>query len=193
MHSAGREFSVLPLSDASKGAVEDRVATPPTTLAEWGVSLSPETPADMPALRSLYGDLRAEELALAPWTVAEKAAFLDDQFRLQSEHFRTCHPDADFWILHRAGDGDVVGRLCLDRSGSTWRIVEIGLAADLRGQGLGAALIRWIQDEARRTGARGVDLHVAHINTRARTLYDRLGFTPVDEPLPTHQRMAWFS
>lgn len=175
------------MTEGSKGAV----AAPP--LDGWGVCLRPETAADAPALRSLYGDLRAEELAHAPWTAEQAAAFLDDQFRLQSRHFKTHHPDADFRVMVRVADDRVVGRLYLDRSGAMWRIVDIGLAAALRGQGLGGALIRWIQDEAGRNGAHGVDLHVAHPNTRARALYDRLGFAPVEEPLLMHQQMAWFS
>lgn len=52
--------------------------------------------------------------------------------------------------------------------------------ADLRGHGIGSALLVAASEQARRRGARAVRLSVVDTNPRARALYQRLGFQPVD-------------
>lgn len=47
-----------------------------------------------------------------------------------------------------------------------------------RGRGVGELLVRTVLDEAERRGVRRVTLDVAHENTPAIRLYERLGFTP---------------
>lgn len=51
---------------------------------------------------------------------------------------------------------------------------------DLRGQGIGSALLAAANEHARLRGARAVRLSVVDTNPRARALYHRLGFRPVD-------------
>ncbi|MER5967408.1 GNAT family N-acetyltransferase [Streptomyces sp. NPDC002057] len=50
---------------------------------------------------------------------------------------------------------------------------------ELRGQGVGTALIRAAEELARERGAAFLGLGVGHDNPRAAALYERLGYTPV--------------
>lgn len=61
-------------------------------------------------------------------------------------------------------------------------IAHLGVAPDLRGQGIGAQLIADAAHIAARQGIRRLSLDVADSNPRARALYERLGF----EPCRTH-------
>jgi ribosomal protein S18 acetylase RimI-like enzyme len=159
-----------------------------------GVSLRRATGDDLPFFRTLYGSFRALEMALVPWTAAQKRDFLDDQFRLQHLHFTAFFARADFLLVtrapHLAGPRDA-GRLYLDRSTRCWRIVDIGLVPELRGTGIGTALIEGIKASATAAGAGGVALQVACDNARARALYVRLGFVDDGAPESFHQPMLW--
>lgn len=150
--------------------------------------------SDLPELRRLFGDLRALELALVPWSIAQKQAFLDDQFGLQHAHFTRFHPKCDFWVIEQGlplQPALPVGRLYLDRSGEWFRIVDIGLFGHARGGGLGGELIAWAQSEAAAAGRKGIKLHVAENNPRARALYLRTGFTDDGAVEGNHQPMVW--
>ena len=57
------------------------------------------------------------------------------------------------------------------------RIAALAVAAASRGQGVGSCLLESIFDKARREAYRAVRLEVVDTNTRARQLYERLGFT----------------
>lgn len=159
-----------------------------------GVSLRWATAEDLPFLRELYAGFRASELLLAPWPAAHKRAFTDDQFRLQHLHFTQHYPGADFWVVVQAlalGMPRPIGRLYLERGTRLWRIVDIGFLADAQGQGLGSAMLTWVQACAAAAEAAAVELHVAVNNPRAHALYRRLGFEDVGPPGETHQPMAW--
>ncbi len=123
-----------------------------------------------------------------PWTAAQKLAFLDDQFRLQHLHFVTHYTRADFLVVEQTGP---VGRLYLDRSTPMWRVIDIGFLPQIRGAGLGSAVLGWVMDRAAARRAGGVDLHVAAANPRARALYARMGFAPEGGVEAAHQRMVW--
>jgi len=83
-----------------------------------------------------------------------------------------------------------VGRLCLDRTTSPWRIVDLVLLPEAQGRGVGSAVIRDLLAEAR-DAAIGVDLHVSRDNPRAEAFYRRLGFVALPGPDETGQRMTW--
>ena len=162
---------------------------PDRRLRTMGIALRPAVDADMPFLRRLYADLRADELVIAPWTDAAKAAFIESQFALQHHHFTTPGIATDRWIVARGGRA--VGRLYANRGDSPWRLVEIGLTPAAQGQGVGSALLDWLKREARDAGARGIDLHVHLTNPRAAALYARHGFVATDADSATHRRMIW--
>lgn len=127
-------------------------------------------------------------MAPVPWPQAAKDAFLDDQFRLQHEHFTKVYASADFMVVEHGETA--VGRLYLERRAEAFLVVDIGVLPDRRGQGLGRALMAWIAEEARAAGVPKVELHVLPNNTPARRLYEGLGFERVGAE-SGHLRMEW--
>lgn len=139
------------------------------------ITLRPVTPGDEPFLYRVYASTRAAEMAMVPWTEAEKEAFVQMQFRAQTAHYATYYADADFRVIARAGVP--IGRLYLDRGADDLRIVDITLLPEVRGKGIGTRLLREVLAEGARAGTL-VSIHVEHFNP-ARHLYERLGFVPV--------------
>lgn len=157
--------------------------------APFGIALRGARDGDRPALLALYATTRAEELAAQPWPEATRAQFVAQQYALQHRHFVEHFPDAAFLVLVRGGS--VIGRLYVDRSTRTPRdlVVDILLAPEWRGAGIGAALLRAVQADAAARG-REVELHVLRWNAGARRLYERLGFEVADAGSP-HILMRW--
>lgn len=153
------------------------------------LALRPATMADVPFLSDVFAQTRADELAAVAWPAAAKAQFVASQFALQHRHFVTHFSRGDFLVVTRRGRP--VGRLYIDRSPPTWRLIDIALAAPARGAGAGTALIRWLQRTARLAGADGIELQVLHANPAAARLYARLGFVEALSASPTHRRMTW--
>jgi GNAT superfamily N-acetyltransferase len=149
----------------------------PTELRRHGFSRRPETDADEPFLRALYADTRAHEMGIVPWDSATKDVFLRQQFDAQRLFYRQRYPAAAFDILLR--DGYPIGRLYVDRGADAWRLLDITLAPEQRGCGLGAALISDLLTEAA-TAHLPVLLHVEAASP-ARRLYRRLGFIPLGD------------
>lgn len=161
----------------------------PKALRRQDVTLRPETADDTAFLRRLYAHHRAEELAHTNWPVEMRERFLDSQFDLQRTHFTTQFPDCDWLIVLRGRSGATarpVGRLYLDRTATPWHLVDISLVPELRGKGVGSALLAWIM-----ASAPAIDLHVARDNPRAEALYRRLGFAEQMATSATHKRMGW--
>jgi len=144
----------------------------PAALASQGLHLRPETDDDIPFLTRLYASTRAEELKVVPWSEAQKQAFLADQFRAQRLHYRQHFKSCAFDVIERGGLP--AGRLYLEPRGSRLHIVDIALMPEWRGQGIGSAILRALQERAHGLGL-GVGIMVEVFNP-ARRLYDRLGF-----------------
>ncbi len=68
-----------------------------------------------------------------------------------------------------------VGELWVRRDEREIFIASIALHPDVRRQGVGTAVVRGLQQEARERGV-PLRLRVIHANFEARRLYDRLGF-----------------
>ena len=135
------------------------------------------TPNDQDFLFAVYASTREEELSLWGWDDNQKRAFLEMQFRAQGQQYGLCYPQADNSII-LFGDRPV-GRLLVDRSGQDITLVDIALLPEHRNRGIGTTLIQSLLQEA--TGAeKNVALHVLRGSSAAR-LYERLGFTKVDE------------
>ena len=138
-------------------------------------ALRPEETGDEPFLEALYASTRAGELSLVAWSAADKAAFLKQQYRLRSLHYRAQHPGAEFLVVVDAGKP--IGRLCVCRNADEVRLVDVALLPEHRGHGIGGRLVREVLERAAGEGRR-VTAHVAHDNP-ARRLYERLGFRVV--------------
>jgi ribosomal protein S18 acetylase RimI-like enzyme len=142
--------------------------------------------ADLPFLARVYASTRADELATIDWPPAQKAAFLDAQFQAQHAHYQRYYPNAD-WLVTMHG-GDTVGRLYIERWPTQHRIIDIAFLPEHRGQGLGTALLRDLQDEAAAVG-KAVSIHVEKFNPAMR-LYRRLGFAAAEDK-GVYDLMRW--
>jgi ribosomal protein S18 acetylase RimI-like enzyme len=150
-----------------------------TRAAAAGLTFRRITAADEPFLFRLYASTRTEELAPLQWPEAQKAAFLDSQARAQHTDYQRNYADAD-WLVIAHGDAEI-GRLYLERrdNNSTHHIIDIAFLPQWRGHGLGGALLRDLLDEAACAG-KAMSIYVEKANPAMR-LYERLGFTKVEE------------
>jgi len=142
--------------------------------------------ADLAFLARLYASTRTSELAAFPWSEAEKAGFLDMQFRAQHAHYQAQHPDADWLVVMQAGVD--IGRLYIERRPGQHGIIDIAFLPEHRGRGVGTALMRDLLDEAAEAG-KAVALHVEKFNPAMR-LYRRLGFV-TEEDKGVYDLMRW--
>lgn len=141
-------------------------------------TLRPAAPEDAAFLRALLGALRDESFSMLPPEV--RGPLVDLQLRAQEADYTRRYPLADHQVVVV---GDLpVGRLLVDRTPTEIRLVDIALSAAWRGHGLGTAVVRALQEEAR-ARRRPLRLHVA-ANNPARRLYERLGFRVVAEHPP---------
>jgi ribosomal protein S18 acetylase RimI-like enzyme len=152
-----------------------------------GVSLRPMVETDLPFIAELYASTRREELAASRWPESMQRAFLAQQHEAQHRHYRGAFATAEWLIVER--DSVPVGRLYLDWTGEDVRVIDISLVPEARGRGLGAALLRDLQGQAKARG-RGVTLSVRQGNP-ARRLYERLGFVPAPGLDNVYDEMIW--
>ena len=145
--------------------------------AALGLGFREETEADIPFLSSLYASTRLEELTPVPWSDAQKAAFLAQQFSAQRAHYRRHYEGAEWLVV--VHHSEAVGRLYIAEWPREIRIVDIALIPQARGQGFGTALLLDLIVEATAAG-KIVSIHVERMNP-ALSLYRRLGFREVED------------
>lgn len=141
------------------------------------ITLRPITDGDLPLLERIYASTRTEELAVVPWTDAQKSEFLNMQFRAQHAEYTSRYPDASFRIIE--ADGTPVGRLYVHLRTEEIRIIDISLLPEHRGHGIGSFLLECLIRESESCG-KPLAIHVERQNP-ALHLYQRLGFTPIGE------------
>jgi GNAT superfamily N-acetyltransferase len=146
-------------------------------LTASSIPLRPTGPEDREFLFRVYAATRTQELAGVPWTDAQRNAFLRQQFAAQDQYYRETYTTAEFLVILE--EGEPVGRLYVDRWPDEIRLVDIALLPAQRGKGIGTRLLRDLQDEARAAG-KALRIHVERLSP-ARTLYDRLGFKPIED------------
>jgi ribosomal protein S18 acetylase RimI-like enzyme len=136
------------------------------------ITLQPVCQLDDPFLFKLYADTRGSEMALVPWTDAQKQAFLEMQFTAQRSSYAKEYPGAQHTVIFR--DNEPVGRLYVDRSQERFHILDITVANTCRKQGIGSVVLRKIMQEAEHAG-RPTTIYVENFNPSLR-LFERLGF-----------------
>lgn len=152
---------------------------------EHRIKLRATQAADRDFLRSLYASTRVDELALVPWTDAQKEAFVEHQFAAQDQYYRQVYPDGRFTVIQV--DGRPVGRWYVAELDAELRLVEVTIQPHDRGRGIGTQLVAALCAEADERGV-PIRLHVEPWNP-ARRLYERFGFVPVGEPGAVYQPM----
>ncbi len=155
--------------------------------AALGVRLRPMSDADLPFTAALYATTREDELAPVPWPAETKQAFLAQQHAAQHAHYAEHYKGMEAFIVERGGAA--IGRLYLFEMEGELRIVDISLAPEARGQGIGAALLRDVLARAAADG-RFAGIHVERQNP-ARSLYTRLGFTIADPDRGAYEFWVW--
>jgi ribosomal protein S18 acetylase RimI-like enzyme len=141
------------------------------------VSYRPLQDGDLPFLAALYFSTRTDEMAAVPWSPEQKAQFLMMQFEAQTVHYAEQYDPSGFFIIEH--DGKSIGRLYRERQDDDIHLIDISLAPEVRGAGLGTILLQEILDEAAASGLT-VSIYVEHFNP-AKRLYHRLGFTEIGE------------
>ncbi|WP_323769533.1 GNAT family N-acetyltransferase [Antarctobacter sp.] len=147
--------------------------------------LRPVRAADRAFLLHLFTEARPD-LAALPLPEGARQQMIDLQFDAQSRGYAQAFPRASHDIVHL--DGRDVGQLRLDRGAEALHLVDLSVLSDVRGQGLGARLLRGIQQEAT-TANQPVRLSVQHGNPAA-GLYRRMGFVATGDT-GVHLTMEW--
>lgn len=129
-------------------------------------SLRPATEADVPFLLALREQTMTRHQAASGLQPSSEEREQRVRFRYDCAHI----------IEH---EGKAAGLFKVARDGLDWQLVQIQLAPELQGRGVGEALIRQLIAEAREAGA-SLSLNVLHENP-ARRLYERLGFVVVGD------------
>lgn len=153
------------------------------------LELRPATPEDDHFLAQVYAGTRQEEMDLVPWSDLEKSKFLEMQHRAQTHSYTTRFPDSEHNII--LIDGQPAGRIWTDEWEGEIRLLDIALLPEFRGRGTGTLLLKRLQDRAEAAG-KALRHSVHTTNTAAIRLYERLGFTIVDDyEFETHHLMEW--
>jgi ribosomal protein S18 acetylase RimI-like enzyme len=136
----------------------------------------------------LFCDSRQPEFALLlPPDVFQQV--MRHQFHAQTMSYRREFPQARFDIIELVGRP--IGRIVVDRPGTMVHIVDQAIIPELRGRGIGTAIMRALMQEAGATGL-PVRLKVASSNDPSLRLYLRLGFVPIEE-VPLYIELEWKS
>lgn len=125
-------------------------------------------------------------MALVGWDKPQQDAFLRMQYNAQRSSYVMQFPNADYRIV--VHDGRAAGRLIVDRSGDNILLIDIALLPEFRNAGIGSTLMKQVMAEAART-QKAVTLHVEKFS-RARRLYDRLGFSTISN-CGIYLEMVW--
>lgn len=73
-------------------------------------------------------------------------------------------------------DGQLVGAATMRWEGEACEIVELGIAPERQGQGLGKQFVEWLVEEARRRGKREMLVGTANSSIGNIAFYQRCGF-----------------
>ena len=136
------------------------------------VTLRPATASDEAFLFTLYASTREGEVAMWGWEPAQREAFLRMQWMAQRRDWATRYAGASHRVV--LVEGRPAGRMVVARGEREWRLVDIALLPSSRGAGVGTRLVRELQDEVAKAGAR-LRLRVVR-GGPAHRLYTRLGF-----------------
>ena len=151
------------------------------------VTLRPIREEDLEFLLRLYATTRAEEMAMVTdWSDEQKEWFVRMQFQAQHAWYQEHYGDAQFDLV--LVDGVPAGRLYVHRRATEIRLVDISLIPELRGSGIGSALLRELMAESEAAG-KPLTIHVEKYNPAMR-LYLRLGFKPIEDRGP-YDLMEW--
>lgn len=150
------------------------------------VSLRPATADDADFLKRLYKSSRGDDLRELGWDENRVDEFLSMQYEAQTTFDEEDNRLAmDQVILF---SDTPAGRLLVDSRDQELRCLDLALLPEFRNRGVGALLLRKLQDQAAKSH-RPLRLQVIRFN-RAVNLFERLGFIRTSET-GTHFQMEW--
>ena len=132
-----------------------------------------ESAEDESFLRRLVVETVAAELGASVWPEPMRTHLLGLQYTSRRQSQRINFPGADSQIIQF--NGADVGWVVVDTLPDEVRLVEIMIMPELRGQGIGTAVVREILAAGGDAG-KPVRLSVNPMNRAAIRLYERLGF-----------------
>ena len=140
------------------------------------VAIRPADPRDAEALTELADAVSSEPEAWLISTNGEWRSPADERRYLKA---LKRYPHAAV-LVAEAEDGRVVGRLSLSRDThpASAHVADLGLmvAKDVRGRGIGTAMLHAAVAWARSNGVRKLELHVFPWNDGAIAMYEKFGF-----------------
>lgn len=139
------------------------------------VTRRPSTAADIPLLRSLFADAHLE-LACLPTDT--RFVLVDMKFRAHRRTLAAKHPRATDQII--VVNGADAGRVLVDRTGDTTRIVDITIGLGHRRSGVAHEVMDELVREADKTG-RTVEVTAWSGNTAAVALAESAGFVAASD------------
>jgi ribosomal protein S18 acetylase RimI-like enzyme len=142
---------------------------------DFELFFQPATNADIDALMALRKATMLPHLHRAGAPSDDAALLARVTYRLE---------DAQLVYLN----GEAVGLVKAHREGSVWHLIQVQVAPQWQGKGLGEKLVRGVLEQAAQHGS-SVVLDVLFDNP-AKRLYDRLGFV-VEQRGAMEYRMRW--
>lgn len=136
------------------------------------ITLRPASKSDLEFRERLFLHKVEEELGPGGLPREQMASLGRMQFNAQLMQYTAAYPEADFDLV--LADGEMMGWFYVDRSQSTFTLIDILIQSEHRSQGIGTHLLNRLFDEAKAAG-KSVDAHVMKQN-RAKALWLRLGF-----------------
>src|SRR3954451_1779385 len=149
--------------------------------------LRPECAEDQEFRYRLFCDSRLPEWYVVDLGPALRENLMRHQFAAQTVTYRARFPQARFDIIELAGAA--IGRIVVNRPGPMLHIVDHAILPNLRGRGLGTAIMHALMNEAAESGL-PVRLKVADANDPSLRLYLRLGFRAI-ETAPAYIELEW--
>jgi GNAT superfamily N-acetyltransferase len=150
------------------------------------ISVRPVTPGDEELLLKIYKSSRGDDLRGLGWDEDRISDFLVMQYEAQQHFHESEYKQANDEIVLLAGKP--AGRLIVERREYEIRCIDVALLPEHRNNGIGAVLIRKLQEEARREN-KPLRLQVIRFS-RAVNLFERSGFARTSET-GTHFQMEW--
>jgi GNAT superfamily N-acetyltransferase len=150
------------------------------------ISLRPVDTGDRTFLLTLYKSSRGEDLRGLGWEEQRIGEFLDLQYEAAQRFLENEYKRPMDQVVLR--DGEPIGRVMFESREHEIRCIDIALVPEHRNSGIGAHLLRDLQNEARRQ-RKPLRLQVIRFS-RAIGLFERLGFQRISET-GTHFQMEW--
>ena len=136
-------------------------------------ALRPANSSDERFLHRLYESTHGQQFVLLPLAATQRELLVQMQFNAQRTGYRQQYPRSEDFVVTIGNEP--AGRLWVDESGEKVVVVDIAIAREHQGRGIGTEVLQQVIGEAEAAG-KSVRLTVDRMNARAFGLYRRLGF-----------------